>query len=228
MIVENIFIIEDDQDVLELIKLTLEQEGFCVTGMISGEDALNVIKSFLPDLIVLDLMLPGINGLEVCKILKNDPKTAGVPIIMLTSKGAEEDMVTGLELGADDYIVKPFSSKVLIARIKAVLRRDSKTLVGKNSCIKKQDLIIDPDRYEVFVKNKSVNLSSTEFKILHFLALSPGRVYNRLQIINSVWGEDHDATERSLDVLIAGLRKKLDTAGHYIETVRGVGYCFKE
>jgi two-component system phosphate regulon response regulator PhoB len=225
---ENIFIVEDDKDVLELIKLNLQNEGYCVNGMLSGEELLEVIKSYIPDVILLDLMLPGINGLLVCETLRKNQSTMNTSIIMLTSKGAEEDVVAGLELGADDYIIKPFSTTILIARIKAVLRRKPKRSLDKSSSIKIGSVIIDPNRYEVFIDSKPVSLTTTEVKVLHFLASSPGWVFTRSQIMDAVKGDDNISTDRSIDVLIAGLRKKLSNESSLIKTIRGIGYSFGE
>ncbi|EKE04084.1 MAG: hypothetical protein ACD_20C00108G0002 [uncultured bacterium] len=225
---ENVFIVEDDQNVLELIKISLEPEGYYVNGMESGEKLLEVIKSYIPDIILLDLVLPGINGLTVCESIKKNQLTSSIPIIMLTSQGSEEDVVTGLELGADDYIIKPFSPKILAARIKAVLRRKPKISSDKSSCIKIDNLIIDPNRYEVLIDNKPIDITTTEVQALHFLASSPGWVFTRQQIIEAVKGDDCSATERTIDVLIAGLRKKLGSKSDLIKTIRGIGYSFEE
>ncbi len=184
-------------------------------------------QSEIPDLIVLDLMLPGIDGLEATRILKSDTGTMNIPIVMLTAKGEEADIVTGLELGADDYITKPFSTRVLIARVKAVLRRKVKEYPEKDAAIRIHDLSIHPGRHEVIVSGKTVQLTFTEFGILHFLAKRPGWVFTRNQIMDAVKGDDYFVTDRSVDVQIVGLRKKLGTAGPYIETVRGVGYRFR-
>jgi two-component system alkaline phosphatase synthesis response regulator PhoP len=173
-------------------------------------------------------MLPGIDGFEVCKILKGDPKTEQLPIIMLTAKGEEADIVTGLELGAEDYIVKPFSPQVLLARVRAVLRRVAREPVGEGSVITIEDLVIHPGKREVLVKGKPVELTSTEFRILHYLARRPGWVFTRQQIIDAARGDDYPVTDRSVDVHIVGLRKKMGALGTYVETVRGVGYRFRE
>ncbi|SYZ72843.1 DNA-binding response regulator in two-component regulatory system with PhoR (or CreC) [Candidatus Zixiibacteriota bacterium] len=225
---DKILIVDDEEDILELIKYNLEKEGYQVISAISGENALTLARSQMPALIILDLMLPGIDGLEVCKILKNENKTQNIPIIMLTAKGEESDVVTGLELGADDYIAKPFSPKVLIARVRNVLRRKKKASVENTAVLKIQDLTIHPGRHEVLVKDHRVDLTPTEFGILHYLARRPGWVFSRYDIVNGVRGEDAVVTDRSVDVQIVGLRKKLGRAGDYIETVRGVGYRFKE
>ena len=173
-------------------------------------------------------MLPGIDGLDVAKALKNDPKTRDIQIVMLTAKGEEADIVTGLELGADDYITKPFSPRVLVARVRAVLRRGVTEVPEEASILKIHNLIIHPGRREVLVDGDQVQLTFTEFGILNFLARRPGWVFTRFQIVDSVRGEDYPVTDRSVDVQIVGLRKKLGPAGNYIETVRGVGYRFKE
>jgi two-component system phosphate regulon response regulator PhoB len=224
----HILVVEDEGNILELIVYNLKKEGFHVTGVISGEDAIERTRNDYPDLILLDLMLPKLNGFEVCRILKNDPATHNIPIIMLTAKGEEHDIISGLELGSDDYIVKPFSPKVLIARIKAVLRRNTRDGVDETAVIRISDLTIHPGRHEVTISNEVVDLTFTEFKVLHFLASRPGWVFTRYQIVESVRGDNYPVTDRSVDVLIVGLRKKLDRFGHIIETVRGVGYRFRE
>lgn len=225
---ESILVIEDEDAIQELVRYNLEQEGYKITGVASGEEGLEAARESLPDLIVLDLMLPGIDGLEVCRLLKNNSKTTHIPIVMLTAKGEESDIVTGLELGADDYITKPFSPRVLIARIRAVLRRRSQQALDETSVLQIHDLVIHPGRHEVLVSGEPVELTSTEFRVLHLLARRPGWVFTRHQIVDGVHGEDYAVTDRSVDVQVVGLRRKLGTAGNYIETVRGVGYRFKE
>lgn len=225
---EKIVVIDDEENILELVSYNLSRDGYAVTGVTTGEDALKKVRTIRPDLVVLDLMLPGMDGFEVCKILKNDPKTAHIPVIMLTAKGEEADIVTGLELGADDYIVKPFSPKVLIARVRAVLRRKATEPIGESDVIQMKDLVIHPGRREVLVKGKPVSLTSTEFRMLHYLARRPGWVFTRQQIIDTARGDEYPVTDRSVDVHIVGLRKKLGALGELIETVRGVGYRFKE
>ena len=225
---ETILIVEDEEDILELVKYNLAKEGYRVVGTTSGEDALKLARLNQPDLMILDLMLPGLDGLEVCKILKNEPKTSHIPIIMLTAKGEESDIVTGLEVGADDYIPKPFSPKVLIARVRAVIRRKSKESANDTAPVKYQEIVVHPGRHEVLIKGKPVELTNTEFRLLHFLISRPGWVFTRYQIVNAVKGEDYPVTDRSVDVQVVGLRKKLGPAGSYIETIRGVGYRFKE
>ena len=224
----NILVVEDEEDILELVRYNLEKEGYEVTCVTSGEDGLTVARSRLPDLVVLDLMLPGVDGLDVCKLLKTDPKTRHIPIVILTARSEEADIVTGLELGAHDYVTKPFSPRVLIARVRAVLRRRSEEPVSETATVKIRDLVIHPGRHEVLVKGKPVELTFTEFRILHYLARHPGWVFTRFQIVDAVRGDDYPVTDRSVDVQIVGLRKKLGPYGSFIETVRGVGYRFKE
>jgi len=225
---EKILVVEDETDIQELIVYNLSKEGYQVTGVGSGEEALEEIDNNLTNVVILDLMLPGVDGLEVCRQLKRDGKSAEVSIIMLTAKGEESDIVTGLELGADDYITKPFSPKVLVARIRAVLRRRKETATDEQSILRIHDLVIHPGRHEVLVGDKRVDLTPTEFRLLHLLARRPGWVFTRYQIVNSLHGEDYPVTDRSVDVQCAGLRKKLGSAGDFIETVRGVGYRFRE
>lgn len=223
----TILIIEDEEDIRELVKYNLQRENFSVLEAESGEKGLELVERTIPDLILLDLMLPGKDGLEICRILKRDNRTQSIPVVMMTARGEETDIITGLELGADDYIVKPFSPKVLGARIKAVLRRKASTPeLSPDDVLKVYDLVIHPGRHEVLVKDKHVDLSATEFRLLHFLARRPGWVFTRYQIVDAVHGEDYPVTERSVDVQVVGLRRKLKRAGNYIETVRGVGYRF--
>lgn len=224
---DRILVVDDEEDLLELIHYNLSKEGYRVTCAASGEEALSEARSNPPDLIVLDLLLPSVDGLEVCKLLKNDSRTKHVPIVMLTAKGEEADMVTGLELGADDYITKPFSPRVLIARVRAVLRRKREE-PSADATIQVRELIIHPGRHEVLAAGKPLSLTFTEFRLLHFLAQRPGWAFSRNQIVDAVKGDDYPVTERSVDVQVAGLRKKLGAFGEYIETVRGVGYRFKE
>jgi len=225
---KSIFVVDDEEDILALICHHLMREGFQVTTAANGETAVKAIAQKPPDLILLDLMLPGIDGLEVCRILKKENKTADIPIVMLTAKGEESDIITGLELGADDYITKPFSMKVLIARIHAISRRKQKSPTDKNALIRVHDIMINPGRHEVLIKGKPVEMTFSELRILHLLAGRPGWVMTREQIVDAVRGEDYAVTDRAVDVQIVGIRKKLGTKADYIETVRGVGYRFKE
>jgi two-component system alkaline phosphatase synthesis response regulator PhoP len=224
---KTILVVDDEEDILELVKYNLTRDGYHVLCAATGEEAINTARRNLPDLIILDLLLPGIDGLEVCKLLKNDPKTEYIPIIMLTAKGEEADVVSGLEIGADDYITKPFSPKVLTARVRTVLRRKAhKSDMAET--IKIHELLIDPKRREVLVDGKIVAVTFTEFAILHCLAKRPGIVFSRYQIVDAIRGSDYPVTDRSVDVQIVSLRKKLGSAGKYIQTVRGVGYKFKD
>ena len=225
---EKILVVEDEEEIQELVAYNLAKEGYRVARATSGEAALRQVRSEVPGLIVLDLMLPGMDGLETCRSLKQDVATQDIPIIMLTAKGEEADIVSGLEMGADDYITKPFSPKVLIARIRAVLRRKVVLPVDENAAVHIHDLAIHPRRHEVLVSDRPVQLTATEFRVLHVLARRPGWVFTRYQIANLVHGGDHVVTDRSVDVQIVSLRKKLASAGQYIETIRGVGYRFKE
>lgn len=225
---ERILVVEDEQDILELIRYNLARENYHVFCASSGEDAIKIVVSEPLDLIVLDLMLPGMDGLEVTRRLKHNPKTQNIFIVMLTAKGSEADIVTGLELGADDYITKPFSPRVLLARIKAVIRRTRDEKSEDTAVIQVHDLTIHPGRREVHVSETLVPLTYTEFQVLYSLARRPGWVFTRFQIVDAVRGDDYPVTDRSVDVQIVGLRKKLGSAGRYIETVRGVGYRFKE
>jgi two-component system, OmpR family, alkaline phosphatase synthesis response regulator PhoP len=225
---EHILIVEDEEEILELVAYNLSKEGLRTAGAASGEEALKKARAERFDLILLDLMLPGMDGLEVCRALKKDEKTMAVPIIMLTAKGEESDIVAGLELGADDYIVKPFSPRVLVARVKTVLRRKSADPVDDSAPVQIHDLSIHPGRREVLAGKQPVELTNMEFRVLHLLASRPGWVFSRYQIVEGVRGDNYPVTDRSVDVLIVGLRKKLGTSGKYIETVRGVGYRFRE
>jgi two-component system phosphate regulon response regulator PhoB len=225
---KRILLIEDEEDIQELVSFHLGKEGYAVTAIGSGESAVDAAVKATPDLILLDLMLPGIDGLQVCRNLRNDPRTQQIPIVMVTAKGEETDIVTGLEVGADDYIIKPFSPKVLVARIRNISRRKARDSADDASPITAHDLVIHPGRHEVMLKGKRVDLTYTEFRVLQFLSRRPGWVYTRQQIVDAVRGEDYAVTDRSVDVQIVGLRRKLGAAGDYIETVRGVGYRFKE
>jgi two-component system, OmpR family, alkaline phosphatase synthesis response regulator PhoP len=223
----KILVVDDEADIRELVRLNLTREGYEVSDCESGEQALSLSRSKGPDLVVLDLMLPGIDGLEVCKRLKADPKTAQIPIVILTAKGEEADVVAGLEVGADDYVAKPFSGKVLVARVRRLLRKAAQP-ADEQGVIRVHDLTIDPSRHEVWAKDRKVDLKRTEFNILRTLARRPGLVLSRYQIVDLVHGDDYPVTDRAIDVQIVSLRKKLGPCGQYIETVRGVGYRFKD
>ncbi len=226
---EYVLAVEDEDDIRELIEFNLMRNGFDVAVAESGEVALDVVDKNLPDLILLDLMLPGMSGFDICKRIKTNEQTKHIPVIMLTALGEESDIIKGLELGADDYMTKPFSPRVLIARINAVLRRTPRNKKRKpDDVIQIEDLIIHPGRHEVSIGNKKITLTFSEFKLLHFLAQRPGWVFTRYQIVDAVHGEDYPVTERSVDVQVVGLRKKLGKFGKNIETVRGIGYRFKD
>jgi len=221
----TILVVDDEEDIRELISLNLKREGYEVRPVETGEEALAEARRGVASLIILDLMLPGIDGLEVCRKLKADPRTQLIPVVMLTAKGEESDIVTGLELGADDYVTKPFSGKVLVARVRRILRRKSEG-AEKDAVVKIHELSLDPARREVMVGDKPVELTLTEFNILHTLARRPGRVFTRYQIVDAIHGDDYLVTDRAVDVQIVALRKKLGPCAKYIETVRGVGYRF--
>lgn len=226
---ETILIVDDEEDIIELIKYNLKNEGYSILTATTGEQAIKIAKQANPDLMVLDLMLPGISGLEVTKYLKSLEETCRIPIVMLTAKGDESDIVIGLELGANDYISKPFSPKVLIARIRAILRRRKKNTDDvSNPAKQEEDLIIDRAKHIVTIKGETVDLTLSEFELLSFLTEKKGWVFTRNQIVDAIRGENYAVTQRSIDVIIVGLRKKLKNHASTIETVRGVGYRFKE
>ena len=225
---ERILVVDDEEDILELVRYNLAREGYHVAGTLSGEEALKKARTEALNLIALDLMLPGIDGLEVTKKLKGHEKTRHIPIVMLTAKGEEADIVTGLELGADDYITKPFSPKVMTARVRAALRRHKEEPQDEMAIVKIYDLEINPGRRSVLAKGDPLDLTFTEFQLLLLLAKRPGWVFTRSHIVDLIRGSDYPVTDRSVDVQIVGLRKKLGTYGNYIETVRGVGYRFRE
>ncbi len=225
---EKILVIEDEEDVQELICYNLRKNGYVADAVPNGTVGLAKASATLPNLILLDLMLPGMDGLEVCRSLKKDPKTSAIPVVMVTAKGTEADVVAGLEMGAADYITKPFSPRVLLARIRAVLRREQAAEIPDKTILRIHDIEIDSGRHRVTVKGKPVILTSTEFGLLRFLAARPGWVFTRYQIVDAVHGSDYPVTDRSVDVQIVSLRKKLGLSGKYIETVRGVGYRMKD
>jgi two-component system phosphate regulon response regulator PhoB len=224
---DRILVIEDEEDIQELIRFNLEKENYKVTCRSTGEEGLKAALASPPDLVLLDLMLPGMDGLTVCRRLRADEKTSAVPVIMLTAKSAEADIVTGLELGADDYVTKPFSPRVLLARVRAIRRRTADTAGDAASkVLRRGDIEIDNLHHEVRIGGRPVDLTLTEFRVLETLARRPGVVFTRYQIVDAVKGEDYPVTDRSVDVQIVGLRRKLKTRGRLIETVRGVGYRF--
>ncbi len=224
---QQILAVDDEADILKLITFNLQKEGYQIQGATTGEEAMIMARSMSPALILLDIMLPGISGLEVCKRLKKAKDTQAIPVVMLSAKGEEADIVTGLELGADDYITKPFSPRVLVARVNTALRR-TLDKDQENDTLAIRDLKICPSRFEVLVKDEPVALTYSEFKTLHTLARQPGRVFTRYQIVDAVRGEDYAVTDRAVDVQMVSLRKKLKHCGKYIETIRGVGYRLKD
>jgi two-component system, OmpR family, alkaline phosphatase synthesis response regulator PhoP len=225
---EKILVIEDDDDIQELMKHHLSKEGYRVTLAGTGEDGASKVTKEPFDCVLLDLMLPGMDGLDVCKLMKKNPKLQNVPVIMVTAKGEESDIVSGLELGADDYILKPFSPKVLIARVRATLRRKSREMYNGDLVLQVRNIEIHPGKHEVNLDGVRLDLTHMEFQVLHLLASQPGWVFTRNQIIDNVRDDNDQVTDRSVDVVIVGLRRKLGSAGDFIETVRGVGYRFLE
>jgi len=225
---KHLLVVEDEDDIRELLRYNLVKEGYQVTAAASGEEALKAVQGALPDLMLLDLMLPGMDGLEVCRSLKQESATRNLPVVMLTAKGEEADIVAGLELGADDYVTKPFSLRVLLARLRAVLRRRGAPPSAETDPFIIHEIAIHPGRHEVLVQGRPVDLTATEFRLLNSMARRPGWVFTRNQIVNKVHGDDYPVTERAVDVQMVGLRKKLGPAGKYLETVRGIGYRFKD
>ena len=224
---ERILVVDDEEDILELVRYNLSKDGYTVTCVSSGEEGIRKAQEERPDLVLLDLMLPGVDGLDVCKILKSEPNTKDIPIIMLSARGEEADIVSGLEIGADDYVVKPFSPRILSARIKSSLRKH-RDIVPPSLIVEYGPIVINPERHEVTIDDKIIELTASEFKMLHFLTQNAGRVFTRSQIVDAVHGEDYPVTDRSVDVQVVGLRKKLGKEGDRIETVRGVGYRAKD
>jgi len=225
---ESVLVVDDEREILELVEYNLKNEGYSVTCVTTGEDALRTARLKAPDLIVLDLMLPGVDGLEVCRRLKSDDATRPIPIVMLTAKGSEADIVAGLELGAADYVTKPFSPRVLLARLRAVLRRGDESDDGDKS-LRVGDLMVHQGRHQVTVGDAPVELTATEFRILLYLMRRPGWVFTRQQLVEAAQGDDaylddRYVTDRSIDVHMVSLRRKLGACGEYVETVRGVGY----
>jgi len=228
MLKRNIVVIEDDDDLLDLTSRVLEKNGYNVSSFKLGEDALQSILENKPDLILMDLMLPDISGLDLCKRLKKNENRWEIPIIILTARSHELDILLGFEVGADDYITKPFNEKILLARIKSAINREKRKNDVQNSIIKFDDLFINPEHFEVSVNNKIISLTCSEFRILHVLALKPGYVFSRYQLVESIKGDDYTVNDRSIDVLLGRLRKKLGVCCKHIETVYGVGYRFIE
>lgn len=222
----KILIVEDDRDIAGMIEYNLMEEGYETLSAFNGGDGVRLAKKESPDLIILDIMLPIIDGFEVCRILRREQITSDIPVIILSAKSRETDKVVGLELGADDYITKPFSPRELIARIRAILRRGRSQFLSR--CIKRGDVVIDSNKHKVTVKEKDIVLTLTEFKLLEFLAHRPGMVFSRDQILDGVIGDDALVSDRTVDAHVKSLRRKLGKAKDYIETIRGAGYRFKE
>jgi len=223
-----ILIVEDEEDLRDIIIYNLERDGYQTVGVESGEQGLEQAIALKPDLMILDIMLPGMNGMDVCRHIKQDAKTRAVPIIMVSAKGEEADIVSGLELGAEDYVTKPFSPRILLARVHSVLRR-SKQIVNEDVAILHIDgVTIDSKKFQLSIDGSPVELTKSEFGILHFLVSHRGWVFTRYQIVDAIRGDKYVVTERAIDVQIAGLRKKLGEHANLIETVRGVGYRSKE
>ena len=224
---DTILVVDDEEDIRELVRYNLSKAGFNVVTAASGEEGLLSAQEIKPNLIILDIMLPGMDGLEVCRRLKSDAVLKKTPIVMISALGEEKDIVSGLELGADDYVSKPFSPGVLLARVRSVIRRTGAAPVDMQAPLTIEGLKVNPTRREVHVNNELIELTNTEFKLLHFLMRQPGVVFTRTQIVDGVHGDDYPVTDRSVDVQVVGLRKKLGDIGALIETVRGVGYRFK-
>jgi len=222
----TILVIDDEKDLLELVRDNLEKEHFDVICARDGASGLQIARDHLPDVVVLDLMMPGMDGLEVCRQLRADARTAHIPLVMLTARSTEADRVVGLEMGADDYIVKPFSVRELLARIRAVMRRSSRTEQPAR-VIRAGAVVIDSDRHEVTCNGVPVQLTAAEFRILHYLASHADRVMSRDQIIDAALGKETAVFDRTIDVHITSIRKKLGPAAAHIETVRGFGYKFR-
>ena len=225
---KKIIVVEDEPDLVDVVTYNLEREGYSVLASQRGDEGLNLIRSEAPDLVLLDLMLPGMDGLSICRQMKSDSSTKEIPIIIASAKGEESDVVIGLEMGADDYLAKPFSPRELLARIRAVLRRGAPTADVRDDRIVIRDLTIDSRKHEVKINNVVVSLTSTEFKLLHHLASSRGRAFSREQLLNRVVGMGVVVVDRNIDVHIGALRKKLGKHSDMIQTIRGVGYRFVE
>ena len=224
---QKILIIEDEIDIRELLTYNLELEGFDVVGAANGEDAFKALQIGSIQLVVLDLMLPDISGLEICRYIRRDSALSRLPVIMLTAKGEEVDRIVGFELGADDYVTKPFNIREMILRVKAVLARSKMTPVA-GKALKRGALTIDPEQYEATVDGRQLSLTATEFRLLHHLAAHPGHAQNRDELLDVIWGEDKFVTPRTVDTYIRRLREKLGPAGEMIQTLRGVGYRFQK
>ena len=226
--VKKILIVEDESDLIKLLKYNLEKEGFRVSYATDGSIALAEVRRDPPDLVILDLMLPGLDGLEVCRQLRRSDKFARIPVLMLSARSEEADRIVGLELGADDYVTKPFSMREVVARVRALLRRNEQAGPQKSK-LQRGEIMIDPMAHSVMVSGRTVELSALEFRLLHYLASHPGMVFSRDQLLDSVWGNDRTVTPRSVDVYIRRVREKIENQPQqpiYVQTVHGVGYRF--
>jgi len=225
---KKILIVEDEGDLVKLLKYNLEKEGFRVTYATDGSVALAEVRRDPPDLVILDLMLPGLDGLEVCRQLRRSDKFVRTPVLMLSARGEEADRVVGLELGADDYVTKPFSMREMIARVRALLRRNE-PVTPPRSRVQRGEIVIDPTAHSVSVAGRAIELSALEFRLLHYMASHPGMVFSRDQLLDSVWGNDRTVTPRSVDVYIRRIREKIESRPQepaYVQTIHGVGYRF--
>ncbi|PYS29037.1 MAG: DNA-binding response regulator [Acidobacteria bacterium] len=226
--VKKILIVEDESDLIKLLKYNLEKEGFRVSYATDGSIALAEVRRDPPDVVILDLMLPGLDGLEVCRQLRRSDKFSRIPVLMLSARSEEADRIVGLELGADDYVTKPFSMREVVARVRALLRRNEQAGPQKSK-LQRGDIMIDPMAHSVMVSGRTVELSALEFRLLHHLASHPGMVFSRDQLLDSVWGNDRTVTPRSVDVYIRRVREKIENQPQqpiYVQTVHGVGYRF--
>ncbi len=226
--VKKILIVEDESDLIKLLKYNLEKEGFRVSYATDGSIALAEVRRDPPDLVILDLMLPGLDGLEVCRQLRRSDKFSRIPVLMLSARSEEADRIVGLELGADDYVTKPFSMREVVARVRALLRRNEQAGPQKSK-LQRGEIMIDPMAHSVMVSGRTVELSALEFRLLHYLASHPGMVFSRDQLLDSVWGNDRTVTPRSVDVYIRRVREKIENQPQqpiYVQTVHGVGYRF--
>ena len=224
---KKIVVVEDEPDIVDVVTYNFQREGYLVLAAERGDEGLNLIRSERPDLVLLDLMLPGMDGLSICRQMKSDGSLREIPIIIASAKGEESDVVIGLEMGADDYLAKPFSPRELLARIKAVLRRGAPRDVSRDRIVIR-DLVIDSGKHEVKIDDEVITLTSTEFKLLHHLASSRGRAFSREQLLNKVVGMGVVVVDRNIDVHIRAVRKKLGNHSNMIQTIRGVGYRFVE
>ncbi|MFN8178479.1 MAG: response regulator [bacterium] len=225
----NILVVEDEPDIAEVIQYNLAREGYLVDVVGDGEVALDRAVRAAPDLILLDLMLPGLDGLELCRRLKEDPVTRSIPVVMVTAKGEESDVVLGLGVGADDYVAKPFSPRELLARVRAVLRRGAlRAETGKRDRVARDGLVVDAVRHDVRVDGERVKFTATEFRLLHFLSSHAGRAFTRDELLSRVIGEHATVTDRNIDVHVRMIRQKLGRHRELVETIRGVGYRFRE